>query len=72
MWAFWDFCLLIMAHFVLEGEGHVNLSTGKCFIYKLLIPALQITTVKNSSAGFVLPQCTLLISFRTDACTQKF
>jgi len=47
MWTLWDFCLLIIAHVVLEGEGSniiVNLSTGKCYIYKLLILTLQSVT----------------------------
>jgi len=71
----WDFCLLIIAHVVLEGEGSniiVNLSTGKCYIYKLLTPTLQSVTGKKTSAVIVLAHCTLLISLRIDAWTQKF
>jgi hypothetical protein len=61
MWTLGDFCLLIIAHLALEAEGSiiiVNLSTGKCYIYKLLIPPLPTVTQKNSSAVFVLTHCT--------------
>jgi hypothetical protein len=64
MWTIGDFCLLIIAHLVLEGEGSniiVNDDSNIADCY-----------LKNSSAVFVLPHRTLLMSLRTDACTQKF